>query len=184
MNYERAYYPESRFGGFTDFDGTMAFYLRINSLVDPSSVVLDIGCGKGAYAEDAVLLRRGLRIFRGKVNKVVGVDTAKTAQENPFVDEFHLTVDSSNWPLSDESVDLCLCDQVLEHIENPELFFSECRRVTKRGGYLCIRTTNVQSYVGLASRLVPDKSHALVLGKVQDNRKEGVFFLPCIDATA
>src|SRR5438093_943558 len=47
MDYKSLYYPESRFGGFTGVDGTLAFYIRVNSLIDSSSVVLDVGCGRG-----------------------------------------------------------------------------------------------------------------------------------------
>ena len=174
MNYKSVYYPESNFGGFTDIDGTVAFYLRVNSLVDPdSSVILDVGCGRGYYAEDTVTTRRGLRVFKGeKAKKVVGLDVSETAKENPFLDEFYLIQELGYWPLEDESVDVCLCDWVLEHVKDPELFFSECRRVIKRGGYLCIRTTNMMSYVGLFSQLVPNRFHTLVLGKVQEKRKE------------
>ena len=174
MNYKSVYYPETNFGGFTDIDGTVAFYLRVNSLVDPhSSNVLDVGCGRGTYAEDIVTTRRELRVFKGKkAKKVVGIDVSETAKENPFLDEFHLVQEQGYWPLEDESIDICLCDWVLEHVKDPELFFSECRRVIKRGGYLCIRTTNMMSYVGLFSRLVPNRFHALVLSKVQEKRKE------------
>ena len=37
------FYPESRFGGFTDIDGTVAFYSRVNALVKPLYVVVDFG---------------------------------------------------------------------------------------------------------------------------------------------
>lgn len=46
-DYMGLYYPESRFGGFTDVDGTVAFYTRVQSLVEAGSVVLDVGCGRG-----------------------------------------------------------------------------------------------------------------------------------------
>ena len=69
-----------------------------------------------------------------------------------------------------------LCDYTLEHIKDPELFFSECRRVIKPGGYLCIRTTNVLSYLGLFSRLIPNKLHSFILGKVQGEREDEDIF--------
>jgi ubiquinone/menaquinone biosynthesis C-methylase UbiE len=172
VDYKSAYYPESEFGGFTDVDGTIAFYLRVNSLIDPSSVVLDIGCGRGAYRSDPVPLRRELRIFRGKVKKITGIDVSNAAKENPFIDEFYLIEEDSRWPVEDESVDLCLADYTLEHVGDPGLFFSECQRVLKPGGHLCIRTTNQLSYLGLFSKLVPNKIHARLLSKVQDERKE------------
>ena len=35
------FYSESRFGGFTNIDGTVAFYLRVNTLAASKDVVLD-----------------------------------------------------------------------------------------------------------------------------------------------
>ena len=40
-------YPERKFGGFTCFDGTVAYYSRIQGLLKPGDVVLDLGCGRG-----------------------------------------------------------------------------------------------------------------------------------------
>jgi len=54
MNYQEIFYPESRFGGFTDIDGTMVFYSRVNALIEPSFHVLDLGCGRGAHVEDPI----------------------------------------------------------------------------------------------------------------------------------
>jgi len=34
------------------------FFNRVNSLIDSSSVVLDVGCGRGSYSEDSVPLRK------------------------------------------------------------------------------------------------------------------------------
>jgi hypothetical protein len=44
-----AHYPESNFGGFSDVDGTVSFYLRVNSLLRPDSNILDFGCGRGYH---------------------------------------------------------------------------------------------------------------------------------------
>lgn len=35
-------------GGFSENDGTIDFYLRINSLIDETSVVLDLGAGRAS----------------------------------------------------------------------------------------------------------------------------------------
>lgn len=136
MSFKERHYPETRFGGFTDVDGTIAFYTRVGSLIDESSVVLDVGSGRGAYAEDDVPARRNLRILNGKVRRVIGMDVDPAARTNPFQDEFRLLTDS-RWPVDDASVDLCLCDSVLEHVAERGLFFQNCRRVLRPGGYLC-----------------------------------------------
>jgi len=122
MNYKERFYPEAKFGGFTDIDGTVAFYNRVNSLLDPSFVVLDAGCGRGAYKEGPESLSKNLRNLKGKVAKVIGIDVDQGARENPFLHEFHL-IQGDSWPVESNSIDLIVCDFVLEHIANPDQFF-------------------------------------------------------------
>jgi SAM-dependent methyltransferase len=144
-------------------------------MINSSSVVLDVGCGRGAHAEDPISIRKELRILKGKCKRVIGIDVDKVGEENPFLDEFRL-ITSSCWRLDNDTVDVCVCDTLLEHVEAPEIFFSECQRVIKQGGYLCIRTPNVLSYIGLFSKIIPNRFHVAVVNKVQDKRRaEDVF---------
>ena len=170
MGFVGQFYPESRFGGFSDVDGTVRFYFRVNALLDSQSVVVDYGCGRGAYGEDTVPARRDLRILRGKVKRVIGLDVDTAGEQNPYVDEFHL-LGEGLWPLPEDSADVCVCDHVLEHLEDPHKFFSEARRVLRLGGYLCIRTPNLWNYIALVSKLVPNRSHAQVLERVKENTR-------------
>lgn len=175
MNIKERFYPESRFGGFTDIDGTVVFFSRINSLLESSFVILDVGCGRGACNDDSVVFRKNLRNFKGKVAKVIGIDVDPSARENPFIDEFYLIKDNS-WPIESDSIDLIVCDNVLEHISSPDQVFQEIRRVLNDGGYLCIRTPNRWSYIAIAATLIPNKHHSKVTAVVQDERKvEDVF---------
>ncbi len=169
MDLRGIYYPESRFGGFTDIDGTIAFFLRVNALVQPTDVVLDIGCGRGGYGDEPVPLKRQLRLFKGRCRKIIGIDMDPEAAANPFMDEFRL-IETDYFPVRDASVDVGISNAVLEHVQDPERFFSEISRVLKPGGYLCLKTANIWSYVGLASRLIPNRWHAQVLQKVQGVR--------------
>lgn len=161
-----SFFPEAGFGGFSRLDGTLAFYVRVQALLAPHMTLVDFGCGRGAYRDDPLTLRRQMRIFRGKVARVIGIDASRAGEGNPFLDEFRL-LEGERWPLPDAAADLIVCDQVLEHLPDPQLFFTEARRVLKGGGVLCIRTPNRWSYVALASRLVPDRAHARVLKQVK-----------------
>lgn len=175
INYKNIFYPETRFGGFSKVDGTIAFYTRINALINKRSTVLNIGCGRGAFKEETVPFRRDMQIFKGRVKKVIGIDVDERAQANPYLDDFKLIKDG-RFPLKSGSVDLCYCDYVLEHIENPKKFIRECKRVLKKGGYLCFRTTNSWGYISIYSRLIPQKLHSRVINKVQDGRKSEDIF--------
>ncbi len=169
--YLPSFYAEARFGGFTYVDSTIAFFLHVNALIIADSMVLDIGSGRGRYGDDPVAVRRNLRIFKGRCRKVIGIDVDPIAAENPFIDEFRL-IEGDCWPVDDQSIDVSICDSVLEHIPDPDRFFSELQRVTKPGGYVCLRTPNSLSYFGLTSRLIPDRLHFRVLTTVQSDAVE------------
>ena len=160
------FYPERKFGGFTRTDGTIAFYTRVQALAGADAVMIDFGCGRGAYGEDPVAFRRDLRVFRGKVGRVIGMDTSHSGTENPFIDEFRC-LEGPRWPLENEHATLIVCDNVLEHLPVPRAFFSEAYRVLRPGGSLCIRTPNLLNYIALLSKLIPDRSHARVLAKAK-----------------
>jgi SAM-dependent methyltransferase len=49
-------------------------------------------------------------------------------------------------PVEDESVDLVLSTQVLEHVTSPALYLSECRRVLRAGGRLLLSTHGLMVY--------------------------------------
>src|ERR1035437_1899034 len=134
MTHKERFYAESRFGGFTDVDGTMAFFNRVNSLLEPSFIVCDVGCGRGSAADDPILIRQSLMILKGKVSRVIGIDVDNAVRDNDYLDEFRL-IQGSSWLLESDSIDLISCDFVMEHVENPDNYFSEARRVLKDGGY-------------------------------------------------
>ncbi len=94
------------------------------------------------------------------------------AAQNPGLDEFQRIDGVSAWPIADASIDLIVSDFVLEHIDNPEAFFTQVARVLKPGGVFCARTPNRIGYVGLVSSIIPNRRHARVLEVAQKDRKE------------
>jgi SAM-dependent methyltransferase len=165
------WYPESRIAGYTDVDGTVAFYGRVQALLADGAKVLDVGCGRGAHWNDPVPFRRALRVLRGRAARVIGIDVDPEGETNPFLDEFRPIPPGHGFPLGDGECDLVVSDFVLEHVEDPDSFFSECSRVLRPGGCIAIRTTNALSYVGLAARIVPNRLHADVVMRAQDDRR-------------
>jgi SAM-dependent methyltransferase len=176
------HYPEARFGGFSDVDQMVLFYTRVRALLQPSFTVLDIGCGRGRHADgQRPAIQRQLRSFDGLCRLVIGIDLDPAARANPLVDEFRLITPEKPWPLADASVDLAISDYMLEHVEDPDAFFAECRRVIRPGGYLCMRTTNAMSYFGLAARLIPNRVHARIVQRtyVQHRQATASAFYRC-----
>ena len=58
------------------------------------------------------------------------------------------------FPLPDETVDVVSADQIIEHLDNPDNFFTELHRVLKPGGYAVVCTENLSAFHNLASLLL------------------------------
>lgn len=95
----------------------------------PRDVVLDFGCADRPYR---ALLPNGIAY--------IGADLPG----NPSAD-VEIGVDG-HLPLSDATVDLVLSTQVLEHVEEPSKYLSECFRVLKPGGSLLLTTHGIMYY--------------------------------------
>jgi SAM-dependent methyltransferase len=101
--------------------------------------VLDIACGEG-YGT-AALRDAGAA-------SVVGVDISNEACEHARL-KYGLdarTGSAEEIPLADDSVDLIVSFETVEHIASPDRFIRECARVLSPGGKLVISTPNREVY--------------------------------------
>ena len=62
------YDPTKNFiGGFSDNDGTIDLYLRVNFLINHNFTILDFGTGRAAWFEDDdCVTRRSIRLLNDK----------------------------------------------------------------------------------------------------------------------
>jgi SAM-dependent methyltransferase len=165
-------YPESRLSGFSNLDGTLAFYSQIAALLRPEAAVLEFGAGRGAnIAEVDSAYLRGLQILRGRCARVAGCDVDPVVLENPFLDDAAVIAPGQPLPYPDASFDLIVSSWVFEHIAEPRAVAAELLRVLKPGGTICACTPNKWGYISLAARLVRNRQHAAVLRKVQPGRQ-------------
>lgn len=163
---------ENLVGGFSPNDGTIDFYLRINSLLRDDWTVLDLGAGRAAwYEDDECSTRRNLRLLKGKVKKVIAADVDEAVLDNNASDE-QLVIKDNDIGIEKHSVDLIVCDYVLEYISEPKRIVEQIDHVLKDGGWFCARTPHKYSYVALVARLVKNSSHSNWLKRIQPDRKE------------
>lgn len=128
----------------TNWDDTL-FRQEILSVLEPSFRVLDIGAGAGIVEH---------MNFKGHVVSMVGIDLDERVLENPWLDEAHHD-DATKTPFKDNEFDLVFCDNVLEHIAEPEAFIAEVARILKPGGLFMGKTPNKNHYMPLIARLTP-----------------------------
>lgn len=126
--YERMYKIEDRDWWFVSRRELVISHLR-RCLRVKNPVILDIGCGTGATAK--LLKEHG---------DVVGIDfsqLALTACEKRGID--HLVQGSAtSIPLADNSVDVIVATDILEHLDGDEAALAEFQRILKPGGMAII----------------------------------------------
>ena len=91
--------------------------------------LLDVGCGQKPYEP----------LFAGYAHSYVGVDPV----DNPRAE---LKGSVEELPVEDACFDVVLCNQVLEHCEDPATAVSELHRVTAPGGRVLASTHGVMAY--------------------------------------
>jgi SAM-dependent methyltransferase len=106
----------------------LAEWLRDEGTRATGKRVLDVGCGDKPYYP-----------FFGGAASYVGLDV----QQNPNAD-LHGAVEAI--PAEDNSFDIVICTQVLEHADDPAQAVRELHRVTAPGGRVLASTHGTQVY--------------------------------------
>jgi SAM-dependent methyltransferase len=169
-------FPAHAVAEFSEVDGTVLFYNIINSRLRAGAVVLDFGAGRGCAVEDRVAWRRALAATSLVPVKRIAVDVDPAVLENPFASEKHvmpIVHGAVTIPVADSSVDVVICDWVVEHLPDPLAVFAEFNRVLRPGGMVAVRTSNYYHYAYLLAGLLGEGKLAhYVLSKAQPGRKE------------
>jgi len=91
-------------------------------------------------------------LFKQKCDSYTSLDVVDT----PIVD---VVCDASDMPLDDNSFDLALCTEVLEHCNEPQAIIDECHRVLRPGGTLVVTVPSIFPQHGYPAdnwRFMPD----------------------------
>lgn len=123
------------------------------------SRALDIGCGSGDFT---LGFARCVRL-----DQVFGVDVSEeTVEEARSRGVVAVCVDlnKDNLPFADNTFDLVLMAEVIEHLENVEHTMDEVARVVTPGGYLAITTPNLAAWHGRISLFLGYQPFTLDVG--------------------
>ena len=137
----KKYYPDSYYGKRKSFADDLINYSRlrkISGLFGRSKIsVLDVGCGNGGFL--SLLLRVGY-----------DVQGTEMAPERHFVENAILEKickkDLPDCGFSEKKFDAVTMWHSLEHIDNPERYLREAKRVLKDEGFLIIEVPNFASW--------------------------------------
>ncbi len=129
------------------------WYTGLTKLLDRENIVLDgksileIGSGAGEF----------LNSLKCTNCKIFGVDISKTAlkiaQSNS--DSAHFLCSKAEYlPFQTDSIDIAVCCEVIEHVDNPHKTIKEIYRVLKPNGLLFLSFPNYYNPIYLAVRII------------------------------
>ena len=131
----------------------------------PGQRVLDAGCG------------RAMKFCKEFTNAgvVVGVDLEEALDTRNTQSPFGIKGDLARLPFEADSFDLVISRSVVEHLENPELVFSEFNRVLRDGGKAVIITPNKYDYVSILAAVTPYRFHRYLVSRIFNVSEDDVF---------
>jgi SAM-dependent methyltransferase len=144
---DRRFYPQ-----FGDEWDSKLFRELVNQYLRPGSAILDFGAGVGSAQQ---------LDMRGPSRSVAGVDVDPAVLRNPFLTEARV-LENGRIPFEANRFDCVVAHNVLEHVPDPLLAFSEIHRVLKHGGVFLAKTGNTLHYVPLIARLTPHAFHVWI----------------------
>ena len=102
--------------------------------------VLDFGCGSGYGAE---IISPYCKSYKGVDISKESIEYAKCNYKKTNVEFIPIKdIKNEKLPFNDETFDVILSFQVIEHIKQPYKYIAESNRVLKKGGILLIITPN------------------------------------------
>ena len=121
----------------------------VDSLVDETTTVLDVGCGHGDF----------LGAVYHKTPATYGVDPDQRALDMNSVIQNKVCGMAERMPFPDAFFDVVVSAWTVEHLAAPAAAFTEIYRVLKPDGHLVFLTPNTWNYNVWIIRLIPERLH-------------------------
>ena len=103
-------------------------------------LLLDVGCWDGEFSRRCATALRAKRILGIEVYEGPAQEAERRGLEVARID-----LEAERFPWPDASVDVVVCNQVLEHLKNIWLPMTEIHRVLRPGGHAILSVPNLAS---------------------------------------
>ena len=138
--YKKLYSNEKNSGNLAESPRIKRMFKIIDHANFRGSCILDIGCHDGTF----------LSMIKNQDNTFFGLDAsdwAVTEARKKGLEVYQYFFDDQTpLPFDDNSIDIIVAGEIIEHIYDTDFFLEEIGRTLKAGGKLLISTPNVASF--------------------------------------
>jgi len=144
-NYDYSKFWEDNKRLYEDKAERIAIRTLLAGVDKKDKLIVDIGCGYGRLFNEymdfgtAVLVDysvNNLKNARERIKKFLGDDPDKISSV------FFIASDATSIPIKSDSADVILTVRVVHHLDNPDGYFDEVRRILKAGGLFILEFAN------------------------------------------
>lgn len=146
-------------------DKARPFGAFLDKYLSSSSILIDVGCGNGKGTPFS---------YRDKTRISLGIDISWDLKENATV-HYKVMGDAYKLPLYDNSVEIVVCQELIEHLHSPQDLFFEVWRVLKDRGIFVLMTPNLCCWRVMVSKMTPYWFHKLMNKQLYGVEEHDVF---------
>lgn len=118
-----------------------------------TDTVVDVGCGDGSFVHFCA--RQGAEVIFIDRDEARLARTTRKIETSPARAHRGIHSDCDPIPLADDSADLVICTEVLEHVPDPVVFLAELVRIARPGGRVLVTVPDSRSEQLVAATAPP-----------------------------
>lgn len=145
----------------------------LQNYISPGIDWLDVGCGYQVLPFWAMSETAQRELVRS-AGTLTGVDVDERIKDHPLL-TYRVKALGGALPFRDESFDLVTANMVVEHIDEPEQFLADMRRVLRPGGRFLFHTPNILFWLTFVAYFTPDAVKKPIIWRLEQRHAEDVF---------
>jgi 2-polyprenyl-3-methyl-5-hydroxy-6-metoxy-1,4-benzoquinol methylase len=145
----------------------------LTQYLKPGCEWLDVGCGRQIVPQWALSLDEQ-KLLASSARLFVGIDVDELIAEHPLLTH-RVKAFGDRLPFRNSSFDIITANMVMEHVQDPEAFLSEVKRVLRPHGMFLFHTPNYHYYGIRVASLIPDELKQKIIWVLEKRHAEDVF---------
>ncbi|CAK9437290.1 uncharacterized protein LODBEIA_P16680 [Lodderomyces beijingensis] len=138
----------------------------VTNVLQPSFQVLDVGCGPGTITIDFAqnyLNEQGFITGVEPTRELIEIAKSNKDEIAPKCTNIKFEIASIyELPYDDDTFDLVHAHQVVVHLQDPVAALAELKRVTKPGGYVCVKDADLETIIVTPSKYEVLRQYSLM----------------------